>query len=405
MSIKLELSLRPNLTGIQRLEIVPDYLSKVYEVIDYWDSQPKCEITLRLDGKERKIIFVYAPRSFLHYLSEGEDFGAYLGNMYFINANIGEKRPDLVPYIIMKLWFEKFVDQGLDETGKVKHLQALWSTIRFAGKNMPENELREFLTSLMKHERTGYFKLDEEVRNFIENGGGDPKEARKRYLENHHHNHWVVRGRIDEDLVSAFGIAAFDGYRNHAEAIISVIGDLDEQNLYIMSVFLHQLATLDPEAELIIQPPFSSLAYTLTKDCNGFVDLIRFVDQPDCRRGEDVIRRLPSNRKTWQALSKRITYRICKAEEKVKALIASEQKRLAGIVESAATTNQQFEKTLAVTQTSLATVSGFDEAKQTLELAGSQFQRDIAALGELSMETSKNLAQLAQLRVILDAQI
>ncbi|MCX6739932.1 MAG: hypothetical protein NTZ49_01740 [Candidatus Parcubacteria bacterium] len=405
MSIKLELSMRPIPTTVQRLEIVPDYLGKVYELIDYWESQPKCEVKLMIRGKEETISFVYAPPSLLSYIHDGEAFGAYLGNMFFINANIGEKRPYWSPYILLKLWSEKYIDEGLDETGKVKHLQSLWATIRFAGTQMQENELREFLSALMKHERSGYFKLDQEVRSFIENGGGDPKEAKRKYLENHHKNLWVVRGRIEEDLVSAFGIAAFDGYRNHAEAIISVVGELDEKNLYIMAVFLHHLATLDPGVELIVQPPFSALAYTLTRDCNGFVDLVKFLDDPQCRAGEDVICRLPSNRKTWQALSKRITYRICKAEEKVRALIASEQKRLAETLNTATQANQQFEQQMAVAQTALARVDGFDAAKNILQEAGTKFQQDIETLSSVSKITSQNLAQLNHLRMILDSQV
>ncbi len=403
MSYKLEMKMRPNM--IERLEIVPDYMGRVYDAIDYWDSQLKCELTIPLRGREQSIKFVYAPPSFLNYLGEGEVFGVYLGDMIFINANIGENRPNWVPYIILKLWSERFVDQGLDETGRVKHLQSLWATIRFAGTQMQADELREFLSALMKHESTGYFRLDEEVRNFIEDGGGDPKAAKRKYLENHHQSRWVVRGRIEEDLVSALGVTAFDGYRNHAEAILSVIGELDEKNLYVMAVFLHELARLEPGRELIIQPPFTSLAYTLTKECNGFVDLIKFLDQPDNPQAEDVICRLPSKRTTWQALGKRITYRISKAEEKVKALIETEQKRLAETLSTAQQVNQQFEVSMATAKSALARVNGFDEAKQLLQKTGVQFQGDIEALSLLSRTTAQNLADLSHLQMILFEQI
>lgn len=405
--MKFELVQRQTQTTdiLARLEIVPDYLGKVYEMIDYWDSQPKLELTLNLRGQDQVIQFVYAPPAFLDYIEPGELFGAYLGNMIFINSEIGEKHPDWVPYIVLKLWSERYVDQGLDETGRVKHMQSLWATIRFAGTSMQADQLREFLEVLIKHDRSGYFKLDEEVRSFIEKGGGDPKTAKRQYLENHHDNLWVVRGRFDEDLVSAFGISAFDGYRNHAEAIMSVLGELETKDLYTAAVFLHQLARLEPGTEVVICPPFNAFAYALTKDCNGFTDLIKFADWNEGKPGEDLICRLPSNRKTWQALSKRISYRIHKAEEKVRALISGEQKRLSEAVSQADLANQEIARVMDQAQTMIAKPDGFDQARTMLLSAGSDFQQTIAALQRVSTTTSENLQRLSDISRVLAAQI
>src|SRR3989338_7954260 len=108
----------------------------------------------------------------------------------------------------------------------------MWGTIRVAGQTMDPNHLYGFLKELQAHERTGFFELDGEVKRFMKEHGNLVGGKRK-YLEAHHGNVWVTRGRIDEALAS-LGVND-SGFRNHAEAIMSAMKDLDVRELYLAS--------------------------------------------------------------------------------------------------------------------------------------------------------------------------
>jgi hypothetical protein len=80
--LTLKLSLEPE--GC--LELQQDKTGKVYELIDYWDHTQKYITAFNYNGVEHKIEYAFAPQSFLNYIKgEKEFFGAYLGDMMFIN--------------------------------------------------------------------------------------------------------------------------------------------------------------------------------------------------------------------------------------------------------------------------------------------------------------------------------
>ena len=133
---------------------------------------PRYPATLRYRGREQPVEFTFAPRSFLDYIAggdkpKGEKFGAYIGNMVFINSDLQRTNPKWIPYIVTKLWADRLINPGLDTTGRVQHWQSLFGTIRLAGMNLSQPELTEFLSAIGDHDTSGYFALDKEVRSFL----------------------------------------------------------------------------------------------------------------------------------------------------------------------------------------------------------------------------------------------
>lgn len=222
----------------------------------------------------------------------------------FLNADLLKTHPEWAPFVVAKLHAELSMDRGLDSTGVQKHFDALFGVIRVARNVMDSDELRVFLRELKQHERSGYFEWDEEAREFLE-GGGSVEEAKRVYLERHHGNRWVSRGRFAEEL-TAMGFRHEIGFRNHGEAIAQKLSE-SPALLYSAALLVHQLTSLSPGFQgglILLRPPFNTVAYQLTKEANGVADLVRFEDAEGLQRGEDVISVI-GRRKTLIALGKK----------------------------------------------------------------------------------------------------
>src|SRR3989338_3344276 len=398
MTLEMKIEIAPQTGMRQMLEPI----GKVYEIMDYWQSQPKLEATLRIGEREHKIRYVFAPQSWLDYLVRGERYGAYLGDMIFINSRLQEQNQDYLPFVLLKLYGEKFVDPGMDKTGRVQHWQSLWATIRVAGQLMDSNRLYSFLSDLQQHESSRFFELDGQVKRFMEEHRGDLTDAKRRYLDAHHNNLWVARGR-NEELFANLGMDS--GFRNHAEAILSSIKDLDTRELYLATGFVRAMSSIEPDMPVQVGRPFNSYAYALTKKGNGITDLVKFIEEQGTHEN-DVISKLPGKMATWSALSKRLSYNIHTAEKRAKELAEKERYRLNDIVIQAGKRTSVFEKELGLIKqmVDLGAEGAFSEAKKKLQ-GITMYGQEITKLEELSASIAERMRQLEELSGILSRQI
>ncbi|MDP3882208.1 MAG: hypothetical protein Q8Q31_05015 [Nanoarchaeota archaeon] len=396
--LEMKLEIVPQ-TGMR--QVLENPIGKVYDVIDYWQSQPQFEATLQVGNKAHKVKYVFAPPAWLNYIARGEKFGAYLGDMIFVNSQLQERNPDYIPYVLLKLHGEKFVSPGLDTTGRAQHWQSLWATIRVAGQVMDPNSLYSFLKDLEAHERSGFFELDGEVRRFMEDHQGDLLQGKREYLERHHENQWVARGR-NEEVFASLGIND-PGFRNHAEAIMSSIRDLDLYNLYLATSFVRSLAAVEPDTSLLINRPYNSFAYALTRDGNGLTDLVKFIEAPEVKEG-DVIIKLPGRIQTWTALSKRLAYTMHGAEKKVRQLAEREKFRLDGLIIEAGQQASQFEQEIGLIRQLVTNPNRFEEARKKLQGLPA-YREQVARLDELSGTIAGRMQELEELSQLLKHQI
>jgi hypothetical protein len=304
------------------------------------------------------------------------------------------------------------MDHGLDTSGRAVHWQALYATTRFAGMKMDEQSLREFLTAAAKYDDTGYYDIDRQVKEFIENNGGDLLTAKRKYLENHRRNKWVKRGRLEEEL-RVFG---FDterasrnyaemnhGWRNRAEVIMRCFSDLDTKHLYRVAAFVHAMAAVDPETPVILRPPYNSYAYALTRRSNGIINLVSFLDVKPGNK-TDAIVKIPKRTRTWIALSKRLSYVMHKAEEKVREQIDAEKLRLDQLVIEAGETNLSMQKEVSAAHALMRAGKVFERAKQALgRIKG--YKDSIQRLDDTSAQISQSILSLERLASLLVKQI
>src|SRR3989344_1909491 len=398
----MTLQIRQELSVVNegRLEcrLVHDPMGKQYDIFDYWEHQPKHEVTLTTNEGPRQVKFVYSPPSWLNYVCSKEKFGAYVGDMMFISSDQKLVKPDWVPFIIVKLYGERFIEKGLDETGKVKHYESLFRTIRAAASKMDERGLHDFLSVLVRHDRDNYFELDNEVREFLERHGMDPKLARRAYLERHHGNKWVGRGRTDEQLMD-LGFSLVEGYRNHAEAVVDAFGELDAKDLYLAAQFIHILNSVEPNVPVIVEPPYTSFAFNLTKEGNGKVDLVQF--KGAAAPNEDVLVRVKNRQPTWTALGKRFSYRIHIVEESVGKLISTAKQSLDGILVEAQRVHDAYAVQIADVRALVAERKKLPRAQEMFKRISGDYAPRVKMMDEVTQAAAQNLKNLEELAEIL----
>lgn len=400
MALRLEMRL-DTVGSTQQIQENP--MGHAYELFDFYDRQPKIEATLKIGGEEHKLRYVLAPQSFLNYVHRGERFGAYLGDMVFINARLAEEHPAWVPFVLLKLYGEKHVDQGLDQSGRVKHMQSLYATIRVAGMIMNEEELRGFLDEIRNYETSGYFELDTEVREFLSSGGGNALVAKRKYLEAHRANKWVARGRGDE-LLNDLGFKV-DGYRNHAEAIISAMPDLDLKNMYLATCFVHALVGAGQGMPTQIPKEYGPFAFAMTRLANDRTDLL-FFEGTDPATREDIINLYAGKHRTLVALSKRLSYCLHIKEERVRVLADREKGRLDGLLVEAGIQNKAIANRIEEINTNALTKkSPFEETARILGELSANYAGQLASLGRVSADAARNLQSLERLSQTLVRQI
>lgn len=404
MSYKRGIGLGINISQVQRLE--PNRMGKIYELMDFYEHQPKSEFTLNINNQEHKINYVFAPQSFLNYIKGStEPFGASIGDMIFINSKLQENNPNWIPYIVGKLYAEKHIDPGLDESGKAVHWEALSRTIRVAGAKMNQRELVDFLEQTKEYETTGYFEFDGEVKEFLDRYGGDPTKAKREYLERHHGNRWVRSGRLEEQLNSiGFKNSAF---QNGAEAVMTSLSGLEKGVLYYASDFIQQMARVDPGTPVIITEHFIPIAYAMTSDVNGKTDLVKFCNYGTPKKGEDIIVKTPGKQQTWTALGKRVSYNIHKQEQQVRNMITQNSLGLDLILIDTNNLNHQVQQQLIESKNYLTnpTAVNFNEVMQQLATLGQSYRQKLEEMNKSSQAIVQNIANLEDLSNFLISRI
>ena len=401
--MKLEILLGLTIEG--KLAMESAQVGKEYEIIDFYQHQPKIKHNLQLGNKSVDIDYVLAPPSFLKYINNGKDepFGAFIGDMMFINSQTHEKKPEWTKYTLLKLYSMQFINEEKDLTGRVKHWISLDKTIRFLGTQLGQTELLEYLKILDKYESSRYLEMDKEVRDFI-GTDGDPLLAKRKYLEAHHNNRWVRSGRNEEFLNENDSTLSLIGFRNHSQAILSTLGDILVDEKYLVGNFVREMINIEEGTGVIISPPFNSIAYCLTKEANGVSDLVEFVT-PEGMIGsqKDVIIKTKGKRTTWTALSKRISFDIHRAEQKVQQIANDEIARLSKLQDEMERRNTQFNNSLAVIKN-----EGIDVLKDStrrLKTLSGDYSATLSRFSKLSSETVDNLANLEQVSKLLINEI
>lgn len=410
------LRLVQSMLPVQRLEKDPD--SRIFEIFDYWGHQPKLSLTVPFQGKEHLVEYVLAPLSFLRTFSDSrnEKFGFHTHDMMFINATLAKDRPKWIPYVVLKLFMEGFMDRGLDQSGRASHWQALYSTIRFAGATMSKEELQEFIYLISLEESTKYFELDREVREFLERAGFpggklDPNlpfvlESKRRYLDRHHACKWVSIGR-KEELIASLAEGSLAIWRNHSEFLAKQVSNASER-IYEMAAFVHQVLSLNEGEAVIISPPYNSFAYLMTQEGNGLVNLVEFIDPGEfginlLSPKDDVVRILPGRRRTWVALGKRLSWLIHREERAVRALIKERKIRLDSFISDARSTTTAFTQKIEEVKALVAARKPIDPV--IIEQLTGDWQAQLVQMSQINEEISLNLRSLDELSVALKTLI
>jgi hypothetical protein len=407
----LRMEIIPRTEGrLETVQYLTDPLGKVYQLIDFWlvNKAFRKKIKLEVDGEVHEIEFLLAPSQLLSSLTPGEKFGLYIGNMMQISSEVAKKRPDWVKYIAIKLHAEKFVDRGLDKSGRAKHYESMFKTIRLAGATMDENELREFISVVIPEDRSEYFKFDHEVQEFMSRNG-DPSdddkllEVKRQYLDKHHHNLWVNRGR-NQEFLAQHGFTS--GYRNHAEALYSCLIDTAIDSIYLAGYFIRSLMNTGEGQRILITPPLNAFAYALTKECNGVSDIVRFVEAPRQNMSEDNIIRVRGKTKTLVALLKRLSFRIHQSELAVRDLMDSERLHLNQVITLTQKVNTEFDTTLTTASTSLELRSDpFEGSILALQEQAGEWTEEITRLSSVASAITANVARLQKLSSTLKQAI
>ena len=321
MKLELIINTRNNQTLLTKL----DPMGSIYEAFDFWSHQPKLQSIFSFRGEEKSIEYVLAPPSFLNYIAEKEEpFGVHVGDMIFINSHTHQKRPEWTKYIALRLFSSNKIISKSDNPQLNNHWESLYRTTRLMANQMKESDLFEFLDLLNQYDTSEYFDLDVEAKRFLESSES-LIEAKRKYLEKHHENIWVKRGR-DEEFLQSLGFNN-RGFKNHAEAILSSSFDSTIDQQYLYGDFIRKLAFVDIGVPLEISPPFNQFAYTLTKNCNGVSDMIDFIT-PEAllSTSTDVIIKRKERRRTWNALLKRISYQIHTVEKNLRNITEKKTK-------------------------------------------------------------------------------
>lgn len=403
MQITLRLTMNQSTSTIQTIE--SDSMGKLYEMIDYWQNSDKINVFLKLGEKEYSVEYCLTGSYFLNHMVNGELFGIYVGDMFFVSAEIARNRPKWVIFILAKLFYDRAIKSGdRDVSGRIPHYQSLFFSIRMANDILDEKELDEFLITLATTDRSDYANYDEEFRKFLENkrfGREILLERKRKYLQHHHENQWVRKGRQTEELLeldSRFGLL-MDGFVNHAERIYQLLlKDSSNGDVYLASQFIRQVMYLPDGSIIEVSREFTGMAYKFQKECNGLVSL--FVPhhiQP--RGGNEFLVKTSGKSRTWIALLKRLSFGFHRAELDVQELIADRKEEFNNQVYLL----EQYALTLASSKKEIEALieSGNFEAARKLLLSISRNNDDtdrrIEASSSLIVKSLKELSDLSDL--------
>jgi len=368
-----------------------------YDAVDYWTTHPHHKIKFTMDGEEREVSFVSAPSDWINTISPGEKIGAALGNMIFVRSSYFKKHPTWVPLVVAKLYGEVLIDRGELSSITELHWDALFRTIRLANNILDEPELYDFLSDLKAHERSGYFEHDEEARKFVEGGRPEDVLAAKRvYLERHRANRWVARGR-EAAVAAGLGDSSAVGFQNHAEMVAR---SLQHTNLFSAAYLVRMIREVPFTGKAVpfqIGPEFAPIAYELTSEANGKVDLIRFENEAALPAGHNKIVRPADKRKrrTWVALSKRLSYMAHKLELAAVAAADLSRKAIDAAIVDMAALNDSATQQIASANALVA--SDPQQASAALEAVQATYPSAVAQLQAEQTRAANNLGQLNDL--------
>lgn len=384
----LHLQLEPDV----KLRLYPDHMGKIYELFDYWEHHPHLELRLTVHGEEHRVPYVLAPPAFLNYLVEGERFGLCIGDVMLVSSEIHRQHPNWISYIVVKLYMERFINPGLDESGRVQHWESLFHSIRLAASTLSPGELETLLRVLVKFDRTRYFEFDNEVTEFLDRVGRDPeriREEKRRYLENHHHNRWVRQGRIEEEL-QQYMVAPF---RLHAEAVFQAVFGSRQDDLYLAAEFVQQMAGVEPDTPVMITPPCNRIAYLLTSRANGLVDLVRFVGTNPHNREEDIIVKVAGRNRTWVGLSRRLAFTLHQSEKQIQKSATAERDRLSGLTTGTFALNADFDQRLLAIREQVSQGVLLQEAIDEIQRLRGDWATELERLVQLQNQVAQRLRQ------------
>ena len=386
------------MSGRVMLAFQQNRMNKAYEIMDYYDRRKPLSVTIHFRGEDHVVEYVLAPKSFISYITPGEEFGIHVYGMILVSFEIAHEHPGWVYYIVAKLFLESFVDEGLDKTGRVKHFVSLMTTIRVAGVKMSEEELVEFLERMIAGERTNYFEIDCEVKKFL-GDVKDPDSRRQRrieYLGRHHRNFWVRLGREAEELDDL----GYDpcGYRNYAEAAFRSL-ESDVASMFLAATLIRQIAQLCQGAIVLIPRQHIKVSYALTYEgSGGRVKIVRILEETS---DGDIIEKLGHN-KTWYALVKRLSYGIHQTELRVERVIEARRQDLNQAISLGKEKNVEIGREIAVLREQIREKSQpFESAVEKLRKMSGNWQNEVANIASLSNQLSSTLSDLNSLQEAL----
>ncbi len=352
---KLELSLSmvpvQNARQIQTIKPRMEFQQQhpLLELVAIYERATPLKLNLKdnRSGKTIEVEYVIAPRRLMDYVKEGEPYGISVADMIFIS----DKTPlNLAPIVAFKLFEERFIDPGLDETGRIKHLRSALDSIKLATiMDLPPLEVKVFVDALVTHDPTGIIAADPLIKRYMSMSTWKSPE-RAKFLAAHHAN-WRVR---HSRQLGGF-LASFEKARRHfrdfriakADMILNRARDV---NPYLLGHFIRTASTVPLEIPFEVDRVMSGPAYALTREICG-IDLIRFVQEPLLVGGVNNVVR--SNRetlieKTWRSLVTRIEHGLLKLEGRVDKKIATLRDKMDDITIEVESKTQEVSKAIEV---------------------------------------------------------
>lgn len=326
------MNLVPLLTQRQNLYMKPaiyeyDIETKIMDMLAFWLGHDHINISIELKEGKFEAEFVIAPVSFIRQIEKKEKYGIYCGGMVFVSEEIYKNHPNWVPYIALKA---VFYGKETDGSEVDIHWRSLEKAIKLAEITMSSEEYQEFLAAIRNDERTGYFEAGARTKEImaVSKSSGDNgnavrrlREAKEKYLENHHHNKWVRIARISEDLRSISVLSRGESF-NHAESIYRLLmaDGRTCSNAYLAASFIKFLLQLGEGDTVELDADLSPIAYVLTKECNGLADLV-FFDDSTFALGKNKIMVNVKRQRTLKALETRLLYGLMETKRRIYPLL------------------------------------------------------------------------------------
>ncbi|MFH0737818.1 MAG: hypothetical protein V1827_04535, partial [Candidatus Micrarchaeota archaeon] len=306
--LSLGLSMQGGMGMKPRLEqrLTFEQMHPLLELIAFYDRAKPMEISIKDErtGKEVHVSYVIAPHRLMDYVHEGEPFGVHTHDMIFVSDRTP---PRMVPVVVMKLFEERFIDPGLDETGRVQHVIAAIDSLRFAELfGLTRDEIRSFVEKLIERDPSGMLELDPGIRKYL--GAPSWKVPEKAaYLEAHMADWRVRRSKAMSGVLASdeTGQRCFRDFRvSKADLILAKVSHV---NPYLLGQFIRRASTIPLGMHFEVDGVMSGPAYALSQDECG-VDLIRFLGTGAEERSNTVVRSSGENKveSTWRSLVVRV---------------------------------------------------------------------------------------------------